>query len=99
MESQPIPLNEFSLVQLPLYLKSDRALPGIIGDRERFVSACRQGSDIPISLYPENPYMGSVTMHKKPSNKLVLKVTKEKDLFTGSIVGKGSFIAVFSRTS
>ena len=43
--------------------------------------------------------MGSVTMHKKPSNKLVLKVTKEKDLVTGSIVGKGSFIVVFSRTS
>lgn len=90
MELQTLPLNEFSLVQLPVCLKSGKSLPNVIGEKERFVSSCRQGSDISISIFPDNPLMGTVAMHSAPSNKLVLKITKEGDSVTGNIIGKGT---------
>ena len=89
MELEPLPLNEFSLVELPVCLKSGKSLPNVIGEKEQFVSSCRQGNDITISIFPDNPLMGRVSMHSAPSNKLVLKITKEGDSVSGSIIGKG----------
>ena len=83
-----MPLNEYCLVQLPVCLKSTKLLKRVIGNEEEFISSCKQDSDVRISLYPNNPYIGNIPMHKKGSNKLILKMVKDGDSLTGEIVGK-----------
>ena len=89
MDSQCVPLNEYCLVQLPVCLKSTKLLKRVIGNEEEFISSCKQDSDVRISLCPNNPYIGNIPMHKKGSNKLILKMVKDGDSLTGEIVGKG----------
>lgn len=87
MES--LTLNDCYLIQLPVYLKSETSLDGVIGAREKVVSSVKQGTDISVSVFPDNPFMGCVDLHAKPSNKLVLKLVKEEENVSGSIVGVG----------
>ena len=89
MSCEQIPQNEYCLVQLPIYLKSEKNMERVVGEKQEFISAVKQGSSIPISVFPENPLMGTSDMHSKPSNKLILKVVKEGDSVSGQIIGRG----------
>ena len=95
MDLEVIPKNEYCLVQLPLFLKSDKNVERIVGEKKGFISAIKQGSDVPITVFPENPLMGRCEMHSKPSNKLILKVVKEGETVTGKIIGRGKIIILF----
>ena len=92
MDLQCLPLNEYCLVQLPVCLKSTNLLKRVIGSEDEFISSCKQDSDVQISLYPNNPYIGNISMHKKGSNKLILKMVQNGDSLTGEIVGKGMYL-------
>lgn len=89
MNSESIPQNEYCLVQLPVYLKSDNKLERVVGEKKDFISSVKQGSDISVCVTPDNPFMGHCGMHSKISNKLVLKVVKEGESVNGRIIGKG----------
>ena len=60
-----------------------------IGNAEKVFSNVKQGTDISISLFPDNPVMGTVNLHAKSSNKLILKTVKKGEDVSGSIVGVG----------
>ena len=92
MDLEVIPQNEYCLVQLPVVLKSDKNIERIIGEKKEFISAIKQGTDVPISIFPENPLMGRCEIHSKPSNKLVLKIVKEGDSVSGKIIGRGNVV-------
>ena len=90
MES--LPAKEWYLIQLPVFLKSKESLEEVIGTQEDVVSSVKQGTDVSVAVFPGNPFMGSVDLHAKPSNKLVLKLTKEGENVQGSIVGVGKCV-------
>ena len=89
MSCEQIPQNEYCLVQLPVYLKSEKNMERVVGEKQEFISAVKQGSSIPISVFPENPLMGTSDMHSKASSKLIRKVVKEGDSVSGQIIGRG----------
>lgn len=89
MASEGVPLNEYCLIQLPIFLKTPSLLKKVIGNEQEFISLCKQELDVPISIYPDNPYIGNTELHKKDSNKLILKVEKTGEKVSGKIIGKG----------
>ena len=99
MASASVPLNEYCLVQLPICLKTPSLLKKVIGNEQEFISQCKQELDVPISIYPDNPYVGNTELHKKDSNKLILKVQKTGGKVCGEIIGKGKIEWINLRTS
>ena len=99
MASASVPLNEYCLVQLPICLKTPSLLKKVIGNEQEFISLCKQELDVPISIYPDNPYVGNNEINKKDSNKLILKVEKKGDKVSGEIIGKGTGIWIVLKTS
>ena len=89
MNLEQIPQNEYCLFQLPLFLKSDKKLDSVVGERKSFISSVKQGSQVSISLFPDNPLMGRCDVHAKPSNKLIMKIEKKDGKTSGFIVGRG----------
>ena len=93
---QTIPSTPFHVIQLPLYIKSESSLKRIIGNEDKFISAVHQGVDISVPLSPDNPLLNRVSLHSKPSNRLILHVVKDGDKVNGSIIGTGrSFLLFF----
>ena len=86
---QPLPQDPSYLLHLPVNVKSESTIPRVIGNAEKVFSNVKQGTDISISLFPDNPVMGTVNLHAKSSNKLILKTVKKGEDVSGSIVGDG----------
>ncbi|KAK8796453.1 hypothetical protein WA588_000588, partial [Blastocystis sp. NMH] len=84
---QPLPQDPSYLLHLPVNVKSESTIPRVIGNAEKVFSNVKQGTDISISLFPDNPVMGTVNLHAKSSNKLILKTVKKGEDVSGSIVG------------
>lgn len=86
---QPLPQDSYYLLHLPVNVKSESTIPRVIGNAEKVFSNVKQGTDISISLFPKNPIMGTVNLHAKSSNKLILKMVKQGEDVSGSLVGVG----------
>lgn len=86
---QTIPPTAFHVVQLPIYVKSESSLQRVIGDEKKFLSSINQGTDVSMPLSPDNPLLSRVSLHAKPSTRLVLRVTKDGEQVNGSIIGRG----------
>ena len=99
MASANVPLNEYCLIQLPICLKSPSCLKKVIGNEQEFISLCKQELAVPISIYPDNPYIGNTELHKKDSNTLILKVERKGDKVSGEIIGKGKKRWIVLKTS
>ena len=72
-----------------MFLESKASVEEVIGTKEDVVSTVKQGTDLSVAVFPGNPFMGSVDLHARPSNKLVMKLSKEGENVDGSIVGVG----------
>lgn len=90
---QSLPQNPYYLLHLPVDVKSESTIPRVIGNTEKVFSSVKQGTDISISLFPNNPVMGTVDLHAKSSSKLILKTVKNGEDVSGSIVGVGTAVA------
>ncbi len=90
---QSLPQNPYYLLHLPVDVKSESTIPRVIGNTEKVFSNVKQGTDISISLFPNNPVMGTVDLHAKSSSKLILKTVKNGEDVSGSIVGVGTAVA------
>lgn len=90
---QSLPQNPYYLLHLPVDVKSESTIPRVIGNTEKVFSNVKQGTDISISLFPNNPVMGTVDLHAKSSSKLILKTVKNGEDVSGSIVGVGTVVA------
>ena len=82
-------VKECYLIQLPVFLESKASVEEVIGTKEDIVSTVKQGTDLSVAVFPGNPFMGSVDLHARPSNKLVMKLSQEGENVDGSIVGVG----------
>lgn len=90
---QSLPQNPYYLLHLPVDVKSESTIPRVIGNTEKVFSNVKQGTDISISLFPNNPVMGTVDLHARSSSKLILKTVKNGEDVSGSIVGVGTAVA------
>lgn len=90
---QSLPQNPYYLLHLPVDVKSESTIPRVIGNTEKVFSSVKQGTDISISLFPNNPVMGTVDLHARSSSKLILKTVKNGEDVSGSIVGVGTAVA------
>lgn len=90
---QSLPQNPYYLLHLPVNVKSESTIPRVIGNTEKVFSSVKQGTNISISLFPNNPVMGTVDLHAKSSSKLILKMVKKGEDVSGSIVGVGMIVA------
>ena len=90
---QSLPQNPYYLLHLPVDVKSESTIPRVIGNTEKVFSSVKQGTNISISLFPNNPVMGTVDLHAKSSSKLILKTVKNGEDVSGSIVGVGTAVA------
>ena len=87
---QSLPRDPYYLLHLPVNVKSEATIPRVIGNTEKAFSSVKQGTDISVSLFPNNPVMGTVNLHAKASSKLILKMVKKEDDVSGTIVGVGT---------